>query len=148
MVFAFLIVANAVPLSDDSEADISIGDEANSGWTTSGWNLKLPTLPPTQVWTGPTIEVPDISAGDKAKIMNYIKVKTTEARLPFCWRQSYGRGVGTIPGRVADCPATYTNNGATCGRNAASYGAPSRLADCPSGESLFLLRSEPPNAKS
>eukprot|EP00798_Chlamydomonas_sp_ICE-L_P000346 gene345-1723_t len=42
-------------------------------------------------------------------------------------------GVGTIHGRVADCPSTYTNNGATCGRGADSISAGSLVADCPSG---------------
>ena len=78
-------------------------------------------------------DVPDMSAEDIQAVMNYIKVKTTGVRLPFCWRQTKTRGAGTIPGRVADCPATYTNNGATCGRSADTIGAPSHLADCPSG---------------
>jgi len=77
--------------------------------------------------------VPDMSPADVQKVMNWIKVKTTEERLPFCWRQSYGRGVGTIPGRVADCEAGYVNHGATCHRPARSIGAGSRVASCPSG---------------
>lgn len=38
-----------------------------------------------------------------------------------------------LPGRVADCPAGFTNNGLTCGRGAASTSAPSRVANCPEG---------------
>jgi len=78
-------------------------------------------------------EVPDMPMNDIQQVMHWIKVKTTGEKLPFCWRQSDPRGVGTIPGRVADCPATYTNNGATCGRGADTIGAPSQLASCPSG---------------
>jgi hypothetical protein len=55
------------------------------------------------------------------------------AENEFCWRDSYGRGVGEVPGRVADCPASYTNNGATCGRGADTIGAPSKVAECPAG---------------
>ncbi|MBS1811932.1 MAG: hypothetical protein JST84_27470 [Acidobacteria bacterium] len=36
-------------------------------------------------------------------------------------------------GRVADCPAGYTNTGATCYRGPDTYGAPSILASCPAG---------------
>ncbi len=39
-----------------------------------------------------------------------------------------------IPGRLADCPAGYSNIGiAGCGRGADSISTPSKLADCPSG---------------
>ncbi len=76
------------------------------------------------------VDMPD---ADKAAVLHWIQVKTTEVELPFCWRQSATRGVGTVPGRVADCPSGYTNNGATCGRGADTYGAPSKLASCPSG---------------
>ena len=38
-----------------------------------------------------------------------------------------------IPGRVADCPAGYTNMGLTCFRGADTIGAPSILASCPPG---------------
>lgn len=46
------------------------------------------------------------------------------------WAQSTGL---TTSGRVADCPAGYTNTGLTCYRGPDTYGAPSRLADCPAG---------------
>jgi hypothetical protein len=35
--------------------------------------------------------------------MNWIKDRTAEAELNFCWRGSYGRGAGSVPGRMADC---------------------------------------------
>ena len=66
-------------------------------------------------------------------ILQWISGMVAANRLPFCWRQSDPRGVGTVPGRVADCPTGYTNNGATCGRNADSIAAASKVADCPSG---------------
>lgn len=84
-------------------------------------------------------DVPNMSMQEIQGVMGWIKIKTTGERLPFCWRQSEGRGVGTIPGRVADCPATYTNNGATCGRGADTIGAPSRLGDCPAGYKNMLV---------
>jgi len=51
----------------------------------------------------------------------------------FCWRDSYGRSAGEMPGRVADCPPGYTNNGATCGRGADTILVGSEVADCPAG---------------
>lgn len=51
----------------------------------------------------------------------------------FCTPANYGRGVGLIPGRVSDCPDTYTNNGLSCGRGTDDMYSPSILPDCPSG---------------
>ena len=78
-------------------------------------------------------DIPDMPQSDINAVMMWIKVKLTGNLLPFCWRQSYGRGVGKIPGRWADCPATYTNNGANCGRGTDDISAPSLLPDCPAG---------------
>lgn len=44
-----------------------------------------------------------------------------------------------IPGRVADCPAGYTNMGLTCFRGADSISAPSILPNCPSGWTNYGL---------
>lgn len=77
--------------------------------------------------------VPDIAEADLEAVMHWIKNMTTGARLPFCWKQSEARGAGTVPGRVADCPPTFTNTGASCGRSADTISAPSKLADCPPG---------------
>ena len=41
-----------------------------------------------------TVVVPDMAESDKLAVMNWIKVQATGAKLPFCWRQSYGRGAG------------------------------------------------------
>eukprot|EP00798_Chlamydomonas_sp_ICE-L_P019821 gene19821-26506_t len=78
-------------------------------------------------------DVPDIPTSEVAQVMSWIKAQVTNVKNPFCWKDSYGHGVGTIPGRVADCPSGYTNNGATCGRGADSISAGSLVADCPSG---------------
>eukprot|EP00798_Chlamydomonas_sp_ICE-L_P000345 gene346-1722_t len=89
---------------------------------------------PGECLAGATFEdVPDIPTNEVAQVMSWIKAQVTNAENPFCWKDSYGRGVGTIPGRVADCPSTYTNNGGTCGRGADSISAGSLVADCPSG---------------
>ena len=74
-----------------------------------------------------------LSEPDMQSVMKWIATRTGALRTPYCWKQSDPRGAGTVPGRVADCPATYTNNGATCGRNADSIGAGSKVADCPAG---------------
>ena len=78
-------------------------------------------------------DVPDMPEIEIQMVMEWIKIRATSAKLPFCWKQTDPRGVGSIPGRVADCPSGYTNNGATCGRGANTIAAPSRLANCPSG---------------
>ncbi len=93
--------------------------------------------------------------------MAWIKQRTVEAKLPFCWRDSYGRGAGWVPGRVADCPkgvqappclrvrvfdeccrspagdlcalAGWINMGATCLLPADTISTPSTVAHCPAG---------------
>ena len=65
--------------------------------------------------------------------MNWIKKEVTIVRNPFCWKETYGRGVGTIPGRMADCPSGYVNDGATCRRPTDDILVPSHVASCPSG---------------
>lgn len=70
---------------------------------------------------------------DYKAVMEWVARRTAAARLPFCWKQSDPRGVGKVPGRVADCPDGFTNNGLTCGRGADTNGAPSKLAKCPDG---------------
>ena len=77
--------------------------------------------------------VPDISRAELEQVMAWVKARATAEKLPFCWKKSYGRGVGTIPGRLADCDDGYSNHGATCFRNAHTILAPSQLATCPSG---------------
>ena len=78
-------------------------------------------------------DVPDMSDADIKKVMDWIATEVGMVKNPFCWKRSYGRGVGTIPGRVADCPSGYTNNGLTCGRGTHDILAPSKVASCPSG---------------
>lgn len=74
-----------------------------------------------------------------AAAYTYAKCGTEEAETgvgDFCWKNAYGRGAGKLPrsfGRVADCPAGYTNTGLTCFRPASTYAQRSRVADCPSG---------------
>lgn len=48
-------------------------------------------------------------------------------------RPKWAVSVDTNASRVSDCPAGYTNNGATCGRGADTLSAPSLAADCPAG---------------
>ena len=90
--------------------------------------------PSAQVSDGQYEEaIPDMPEGDIQHVMAWIKANATVAKTPFCWRQSHPRDAGEIPGRVADCPAGYTNNGLTCGRGGETRSAPSKLADCPPG---------------
>ena len=78
-------------------------------------------------------DVPDMSDADIKKVMDWIATEVGMVKNPFCWKCSYGRGVGTIPGRVADCPAGYTNHGLTCWRGSDDYWATSKVAACPAG---------------
>jgi hypothetical protein len=86
-----------------------------------------------------------LTNNEMAHVMQWISVKTSAARLPFCWRQSIGRGVGKImecpngyakdPGSLIcttpckadeqyfddicyprDCPAGFRNDGLYCGK--------------------------------
>jgi hypothetical protein len=75
----------------------------------------------------------EVNAFAQQVLQQYIQNSTSTNTATFCWRDSKGRGVGTIPGRVADCPAGYTNNGLTCGQGADTISAPSQgYANCPS----------------
>ena len=78
-------------------------------------------------------DVPDMSDADIKRVMDWIAAEVVMVKNPFCWKDSYGRGVGTLPGRVADCPSGYTNHGLTCARGTDDIWAPSKVADCPSG---------------
>jgi hypothetical protein len=78
-------------------------------------------------------DVPDMKDAEIKSVMDWIAAETTMVKNPFCWKDSYGRGVGTLPGRVADCPSGYTNDGLTCRRPTDDILAPSKVADCPSG---------------
>lgn len=72
-----------------------------------------PTQPPTPDPLGPPIvlELPQISTSDMAKVMNWIKHEVSRDATAFCWRESYGRGVGSIPDR---CPPGKEMIGALC----------------------------------
>jgi len=76
-------------------------------------------------------EVPDMTPAEVQAAMAWIKQRTVEAKLPFCWRDSYGRGAGWVPGRVADCPKGWINMGATCLLPADTISTPSKVAYCP-----------------
>jgi len=51
-----------------------------------------------------------LTINEMAHVMQWISVKTSAARLPFCWRQSKGRGAG----EVMNCPAGYVKEGLIC----------------------------------
>ena len=56
-------------------------------------------------------EIPDISEEDIVKVMDWIKAEVAQERIPFCWKDSYGRGVGKIP---TECPPEKEKIGALC----------------------------------
>ncbi len=80
-----------------------------------------------------TIEVPDMDEADKLAVMKWIKVEATGDKLPFCWRQSYGRGVGEP---LSTCANGMEKDGLLCyPRCNEGYGAagPVCWAKCPPG---------------
>jgi hypothetical protein len=59
--------------------------------------------------------------------------KEKKAELNFCVAEPVARAAGALPGRVADCPAGYANQGGSCKRDVESRPAPSMAPDCPAG---------------
>ncbi|MES2319901.1 MAG: hypothetical protein V4631_20670 [Pseudomonadota bacterium] len=54
------------------------------------------------------------------------------------------RAAGVVSGRAADCPAGYTNQGASCTRPAETRPAPSIAPDCPAGYKVDGTNCERP----
>jgi hypothetical protein len=80
-----------------------------------------------------TVVVPDMVESDKLAVMNWIKVQATGAKLPFCWRQSYGRGAGEV---LSACRNGTEKDGLLCYTKCPDgYGAagPVCWARCPAG---------------
>ena len=75
-----------------------------------------------------------LSDDDMNKVMNWIAVKTGAEKLPFCWKQSFGRGAGEpLSGK---CANGLEQNGALCYPQCQSgYGGagPVCWKQCPSG---------------
>lgn len=70
---------------------------------------------------------PPLSDDDMDRVMTWIATRTGALRLPFCWKQSYGRGAGEpLTGRCAEgldqngalcypkCKDNYAGNGPVC----------------------------------
>lgn len=55
------------------------------------------------------------------------------AEQTFCIADPLARAGGIIPGRAADCPAGYANQGGSCTRDAETRPAPSIAPECPAG---------------
>ena len=49
------------------------------------------------------VDIPDMSGADIEKVMNWISAETVMVKNPFCWKDSYGRGVGTTPHWLGNC---------------------------------------------
>ncbi|HEY0064134.1 MAG TPA: hypothetical protein VGC21_18605 [Telluria sp.] len=62
-----------------------------------------------------------------------VPITVVEEKPKYCWTDALLRPAGTIPGRIADCPAGYSLSGGSCKRTADTIAAPSRAADCPAG---------------
>lgn len=78
-------------------------------------------------------EAPYLSQADENAVIAWIAKSVSNARQPFCYRQSYGRGVGSP---LSTCPAGHQKNGALCYPDCrAGYGGagPVCWENCPSG---------------
>ena len=76
--------------------------------------------------------IPNMSIGEIQSVMDWIGAEMSALKIPFCWKPTYGRGVGTLPGRPADCPPTYVNDGLTCRRPIHQFKTPTQEI-CPAG---------------
>ncbi len=79
---------------------ISAGSTLKSPIASSS-NAPFVASPPDTIVTSatrsgetPTLPSP-LTINEMEHVMRWISVKTSAVRLPFCWRQSYGRGAGT-----------------------------------------------------
>lgn len=88
-----------------------------------------PKPPDSTEPTGDMIDLgaPPLSDGEMDQVMTWIATRTGALRLPFCWKQSFGRGAGEpLTGRCADgldqngllcypkCKDNYAGNGPVC----------------------------------
>jgi hypothetical protein len=76
---------------------------------------------------------PALSQGDTNTVNGWIAAKVAATRQPYCYRQSYGRGVG-VP--LSTCDANQQKNGLLCYPDCkAGYGGagPVCWQECPSG---------------
>lgn len=79
------------------------------------------------------VEPPPLNEEDMKAVMNWIGVKVGAERLPFCWRESYGRGAGDP---LSTCTSENDKNGALCYpkcREGFSGNGPVCWQNCPSG---------------
>jgi hypothetical protein len=83
----------------------------------------------------PAAPKPALSQADLKAVMTWIGERVAASQQPFCYKQSYGRGVG-VP--LSTCPANQQKNGALCYPECkAGYGGagPVCWQECPSGYS-------------
>ena len=134
--------------------------------------------PPLPTSSAPTVTAANasdaaLSPADTAKVIAWMARQTATAKQPYCYRQSYGRGVGAPlstcgPGEQkngllcypdckagyggagpvcwASCPSGYTDTGALCTRPADSYSNSGGSGNCDSGYTnmgLYCQKNSP-----
>jgi hypothetical protein len=88
-----------------------------------------------------------LSEADMTAVMKWIAVKVSANKLPFCWRQSYGRGVGNP--LSSNCAAGLDKSGLLCYpkcRDNYKGVGPVCWANCPAGFTdigAFCQKSKP-----
>jgi hypothetical protein len=90
-------------------------------------------------------EMTDITNAELSSILNWIKLKVVQIKNPFCWKGSYGRGVGEA---LSECPGDRDKIGALCYSKCPAgterYGFDCHSV-CPEGwrnDGLFCRRAE------
>src|ERR1700727_302404 len=81
----------------------------------------------------PAAPQPALSQPALKAVMTWIGERVAASQQPFCYKQSYGRGVG-VP--LSTCPSNQQQNGALCYPECkAGYGGagPVGWQECPSG---------------
>lgn len=102
---------------------LELGALGDPGWWSAQWAIKEdnstasnaivqePNLQPIALEDTIYEDIPDMPQADVMKVMNWLKIKVISEKLPFCWRQSYGRGAGEI---ASTCPPGTEKDGALC----------------------------------
>lgn len=77
-------------------------------------------------------------------LFNYGGAQAKGAAADFCLAEPVARAASPVPGRAADCPAGYANQGGSCKRDMETRPAPSIAPDCPAGHKVDGDKCERP----
>ena len=100
---------------DDGNPDtIDTCDPSSGCKFLSTYNLGSTGVDPTSIVSKDSYfyeDAPTLTTAQVANVIDWIKSKVTEIRIPFCWKQTYGRGVGKP---ISACHSNKEKIGALC----------------------------------